>query len=246
MSTTKRLTPMQLAMLKVRSSTSIRDAQKATTYEKRSAKAKALQHAVQWKQVTEPLRAELQRVHGSIKYEAGPERDEALAAYQEVLLTLRDRLKAYARPLGAEPQTPLHAAQAKNLPNEGVHWTDWVPLKIRNRIEALFAAIPYKRQARVFEPFKRIIPKGQHAKQESALRKGMHLVKDRLQSIYTIKKDEETLEKIKALNLALLRLDALPPDAPVPRDWRKLAGPSAQTGSKGGKSTGVNEGDGHD
>jgi hypothetical protein len=127
-----------------------------------------------------------------------------------------------ANPLSGERQTPAHIAQDKQLPNEGIHWVDWVPAKVRTRVEAMFAEIPYKKQARVFTPFRRIVTPAQHNRLAATLRKTIVARHDSLLTMRLIRKDAETDAKIAELDAALNALNRLPDDSPVPRDWRKL------------------------
>ena len=197
---------------------------KAETVEKRRAKDIEAKHQEQWKQIMKPLAAEILRVNGCLYYKSANDmgRDEALSMYHEVLLTLRERLASTAHTIDGERQTPKHAALAKNIPNEGVHWTDWVPQKIRARVEAAFAAVPYKPRARTVKPFKRTIPKAQHAELLGKLRKRMLADMDNIQRLQNIKEDDDRTAEIERMHQALRVMDTLPPDSPVPRDWRKL------------------------
>lgn len=201
--------------------------------EKRSAKAVANTHSAQWRQIMEPLRAELQRVHGCLKYRASPERDIAFDAYQTVLLTLRDRLQAMAKPLSGEPQTPASLAKAKKTPNEGTHWVDWVPAKVRERVETLFHDIPYRKQARVFVPFRSVVTTAQHNRLAAVMRKSIMSKREALLAVSLIRKDDETEAKIAELDAALAALNRLPDDSPLPRDWRKLGFAMAITKADG-------------
>jgi hypothetical protein len=208
------------------------------TTAKRSAKAIESAHREQWKQVLEPLRLEILRVNGCIHYQGATrqERSEALSLYHEVLLTLRDRLLATADPIDGERQTPLHAALAKKIPNEGLHWTDWVPPKIRARVEAAFSVVPYKPRARTLKPFKRTIPKARHALLLSALRKKTTASMENLQRMQNIREDDERTQELASMANALKIMDTLPPDSPVPRDWRKLEQAVAEPGLTGVKN----------
>jgi hypothetical protein len=232
----------EAARLRLNTSPAVAAAHRASLQEeaaaKRSAKAIESAHREQWKQVLEPLRLEILRVNGCIHYQGATlqERSEALSFYHEVLLTLRDRLLATANPLDGNRQTPLHAAIAKNIPNEGLHWTDWVPQKIRARVEAAFAAVPYKPRARTVKPFKRTITKARHALLLGALRKKTTASMDNLQRMQNIREDDERTQELEHMRQALQIMDNLPSDSPVPRDWRKLEQAVAEPGLTGVKN----------
>jgi hypothetical protein len=81
-----------------------------------------------------------------------PERDEAFAAYLRVLDKLLSLLEDNYKQQGI---TPSEMAKIKNVPNNGVHWTDWIPEHIKIKTTALFDGIPHRPKAKRKTPFTR-------------------------------------------------------------------------------------------
>ena len=51
--------------------------------------------------------------------------------------------------------TPSHIAQEMDIPNKGVHWTDWIPKTKQLDVCALFDAIPHAPKTKRKVPFQR-------------------------------------------------------------------------------------------
>jgi len=81
-----------------------------------------------------------------------PERDTAFDAYIKVLDRLLTLLQDNYRQTG---QTPSELAREKNVPNNGSHWTDWVPETVKIKTQTLFDGIPYQAKAKRKTPFAR-------------------------------------------------------------------------------------------
>lgn len=81
-----------------------------------------------------------------------PERDAAFDAYIKVLDRLLALLQDNYRQTG---QTPSELAQEKGVPNNGSHWTDWVPEHIKIKTATLFDGIPHQSKAKRKIPFER-------------------------------------------------------------------------------------------
>jgi len=123
--------------------------------EVKSARAKDMQRNRLWKELVMPLIAERKNVRAMLRYKVDdePERHEALQGYMLVLETLKSRLELDAR----KGFTPAQVAKAQHRPNNGNHWTDWVPPSVKLRVQELFDAIP-REGIRKKVPFERRIP----------------------------------------------------------------------------------------
>jgi hypothetical protein len=135
--------------------------------ELRAERGKNHQHARMWEELMTPLKYELKVVRGLLKYHASEERRIALETYAEYLDTLVGKMTLKQHQKEA---TPYQLAKANNLPNNGVHWTDWVGASKKVRISALFNDIPYKLKAKKKLPFERTIPKALWATLHERLR----------------------------------------------------------------------------
>jgi len=143
------------------------------------------QRKAEWDKVLKPLRYELNNAKVGRAYDLDDEaRVEAFDAYVLVLETL---LARFATPLASLDATPIQIALEKGLPNNGEHWTDWVPDKIKTRIALAFEAIPHKTRAKRKVPFQRLTTPEQNAK-----------ARDRL--LARTRKEIETLERKQEMN----------------------------------------------
>lgn len=143
------------------------------------------QRKAEWDKVLKPLRYELNNVKVGRAYDLDDEpRVEAFDAYVLVLETL---LARFAQPLASLDATPIQLALEKGLPNNGEHWTDWVPDKIKTRIALVFEALPHKTRAKRKVPFQRLTTPEQNAK-----------ARDKL--LARTRKEIETLERKQEMN----------------------------------------------
>jgi hypothetical protein len=119
--------------------------------------------AREWERILPALRRERKVVRAMMQYtnyadrEAQAKRTEAVEAYFAVLTKLATELSAYKRDMMSPAQVIEMLAKREDkprkIPNEGARWVDWVPSKVRNRIEDLFDAIPQRFRAKVKRPF---------------------------------------------------------------------------------------------
>jgi len=199
---------------------------------KRSETNRRTQHAAQWTSLTMPLNAEIRRTQGSLAYkgETSAERIEALEAYLAVLMKVKAMLAKIANPPEGDEQaqqTPAQAVKArlgtdKAIPNDGLHWSDWVPERFKDRITLMFEAIPYKPRAKVKKPFERTIPLGLYVKMKIKLKERCLNEAHMAQRVYNVTKQEKDHALMIKAGKALKVLDELPEGSPLPRDWRKL------------------------
>jgi hypothetical protein len=139
----------------------------------------------QWAILLDPLRYELNNAKVGRAYDLDDEpRVEAFDAYILVMETLLSR---FAQPLASLDATPIQLAIEKQLPNNGEHWTDWVPDKIKIRIALIFEALPHKTRAKRKVPFQRLTTPEQNAK-----------ARDKL--LARTRKEIETLERKQEMN----------------------------------------------
>lgn len=119
--------------------------------------------AREWERILPALRKEKKVVRAMLQYknyadtEAQAKRVEAVEAYFAVLTKLANELSAYKRDMMSPAQVIEMLAKReekpRQIPNDGARWVDWVPTKVRNRIEDLFDAIPQRFRAKVKRPF---------------------------------------------------------------------------------------------
>lgn len=174
-----------------------------------------------WREFMQPLEAERDNVQGMLRYKRSEndERREALEAYLTVLNALKAKMVNHCK---QDRQTPTMIASDKNLPNEGKHWTDWVPAKIKGRVLDLFEQIERKPKAKIKIPFERLVPASLHAKQLTRLRN--RTLKDLAMAQQTLDLDPhpDNESKVRQIKYALDLMDVLDEDEPVPATWHGL------------------------
>lgn len=175
-----------------------------------------------WDEVIKPLQAERRALRGCLTYKADDEADprvKAYRAYQVVLDELIRRLKALKQEGAFTPST---YAQAKNYPNHGLHWTDFVPIKIKLRITALFDDIPPKPKAKRKHPFERLVNEDIHARRKHKLIERTTKELLRASQDNALNPSDEAQARIATIRRALIRIEQLNPTEPVPTTWHGL------------------------
>ena len=175
-----------------------------------------------WGEVIKPLQAERRNVRASLKYNADDDTDprvEAFRAYELVLAEVYNRLTQLKN---RGDFTPSTYAKEKNLPNRGLHWSDFVPVRIKSRISDLFMSIPHKAKAKVKVPFERIVTEDIHDKRKRRLvnrttKELLHANQD-----HALCPTQDTQAKVAKLKQALAAIERLEPNEPVPSTWHGL------------------------
>jgi hypothetical protein len=182
----------------------------------RSEGAKRTQYKRLWAELLEPLEYELRLVERMCRYPSSKEaRTEALYAYQVVLEKVKKRILKHEY---LADQTPSAIAKEKHYPNNGVHWSDWVPLEVKEAVIEAFAAIP-RDGVKVKVPFERRLPAVMHIKLKKRLR-------DRTQKEYDLEwrknstdYTDERSARVKQMKQALEWIDALSLGEAMPTTW---------------------------
>jgi len=148
----------------------VREAVKAEKAQVRAAQAKKRTIKDLWRNIINPLVNEQRSVRSMLRYESerypNPERREALKGYEALLKKLKLKLREYRYYAIRTPkEQALHEKEkGKPIPNDGAHWTDWVPPHVKKATVEAFLAIPRAAKARVKEPFPRTMSKADNAK----------------------------------------------------------------------------------
>jgi hypothetical protein len=166
-----------------------------------------------------PLRYEARLVRRMQKYEGAPERDTALAGYLKVLDALEERLNAY---WATDEQSLSDYVREKNVPNNGAHWTDFVPTHIKQRVNSLFSAIPPKAKARVKVPFERKVPMSAHYAAKDRLKRRTIKELNKVLAVHNAMPTGRTEDIVADMRRALDLLDKLNEHEPVPTTWKGL------------------------
>ena len=189
---------------------------------RKSENARTKQLTRLWREFMQPLETERDNIQGMLRYK-GSENDEArreaLEAYLTVLNALKARMQNHCK---VDRKTPTMVASDKDLPNDGTHWTDWVPAKIKDRVLALFEQIERKPKAKQKIPFERLVPTTLHAKQVTRLKN--RTLKDLAMAEQAQELDPhpENEAKVRQIKYALDLMDVLDDNEPVPATWHGL------------------------
>lgn len=175
-----------------------------------------------WGEVIKPLQTERRNVRASLKYNADDDADprvEAFRAYEFVLAEVYNRLIQLKNKGDFTPST---YAKEKNLPNHGVHWSDFVPLHIKTRISMLFDAVPHTPKARRKIPFERLVTEDIHDKRKRRLvnrttKELLHANQD-----HALCPTQDTEARVNKLKKALAAIERLESNEPVPATWHGL------------------------
>ena len=170
----------------------------------------------QWRVIISPLMYEKKAVRSLSYYKnskSPEERNAALEAYALVLDTLEQKLKELER----SGTTPMQHDKTKT------HWTDYVPQRIKDRVCALFDAIPHYPRQKVKHPFPRTMPEEQHFKLKARLLQRTEKDLRRAKQDAMLNPDnEETHTLVQRITKALEHIDKLESNEPVPTTWHGL------------------------
>jgi hypothetical protein len=193
-------------------------AQKATL---KSLRAKTIKVHAEWQPLLQGLRMERESVRSSRAYKTGqrdPNLITALEGYSMVLDRLHGEFELHKRNL----VTPAVLARERNLPNGGIHWTDWIKEKFKERIRILFDAVDYPIGVKRKEPF----PRRTDAKSNAKLKARLHARTLKEHGIaeqnHQLNPTERSKAKLGKLTQALRKIEQLQPTDPVPRTWSGL------------------------
>jgi hypothetical protein len=180
------------------------------------------QQNILWGDVLKPLQAERRNVRASLKYKADDDTDarvQAFEAYAVVLAELHNRISDIKN---SGEFTPSTYATEKNLPNRGLHWSDFIPVRIKNRIIELFDAVPHTAKARRKIPFERVVTADIHDKRKRRLvnrttKELLHANQD-----HALCPTQDTQARVDKLKKALATIEGLNDNEPVPATWHGL------------------------
>ncbi len=175
----------------------------------------------EWTKVLAPLRYELNSAKVGRNYNGDtcPQRIEAFDAYIAVMEKVNAML---ARPAKLLEKTPIQIATAKNLPNNGEHWTDWVPHRIKTPIHDAFMAIPHKPKAKRKIPFLRTVTPNLHAKAKARLLSKTTKEIQTLETRILMQPTEERVDQLKRMKQALKIIENIEDNEFIPASWRGI------------------------
>lgn len=190
---------------------------------RKSTRAHGKQLRNQWRVIMSPLMAEKKAVRSLLLYKhslSHEERKAALEGYMVVIEKVEAKLKGIMTTTPDRGKPPLTPMQHDNTKK---HWTDYVPQHIKDRVCELFDAIPHHPRQKVKHPFPRTMPEEQHAKLKARLIQRTEKDLRRAKQDALLNPDhEETHALVKRITNALVFIDKLEPNEPVPATWHGL------------------------
>lgn len=153
-----------------------------------------------------------------------PERDAAFDAYIKVLDKLRTLLEDNYKQTG---QTPSELAAEKGVPNNGSHWTDWVPETVKIKTQMLFDGIPYQAKAKRKTPFERKQrPDVKKTNRDGETVPALDVMRQQVEEELQFKRrenlilaDDKTKKKIEDLERVQAWLDEATTSTALPNTW---------------------------
>jgi hypothetical protein len=181
----------------------------------------------EWANVLKPLRYEINSAKVGRAYDLDDEaRLEAFDAYIAVMEKVLAKLLFPSKVLD---QTPMqmakeHNATGKGSPivNDGEHWTDWVPSKIKERVATAFFELPHKSKAKRKVPFQRTMLPDQHETAKQRLLKAANKEMDTLERRQMVAPTEEIQNKIGRVKKAIKIIEAMTDNEAVPATWHTI------------------------
>lgn len=148
-----------------------------------------------------------------------PERDAAFDAYIQVMEKLSELIEHKYMTLGT---TPTHVAKEKGVPNNGSHWTDWVPEHVKQRIHTMFDGIPYTPKTKRKLPFQRTARPMRHSSKKTKREVLTETVRNELELAVRMRAVADT-EKLRTKQHQLRRvldwLENATDSMAMPRTW---------------------------
>ena len=190
----------------------------------RSETNKRATHARLWKPIINPAKYERRNVQVMYDYQTKrPEpnpRLEALGLYLVVLDKVIEQLENH---IAAFDYTPAQYAKANNLPNGGIHWTDWAKESHKRNLNAVFAALPRTGHKQKY-PFARTIPKPLFEKQQAGLvkRTTSALINEQ-RRLADDPTDADIAARVKTISRVLSVIKDMKKPQPLPITWHGLA-----------------------
>jgi hypothetical protein len=190
----------------------------------RAERLSTFQHKRLWGELMSPLRYELSNAKVGLNHRGRflPERQTAFDAYIRLMHKLLSKLEALQLHRNDEGKlmTPSHIAQELDIPNNGVHWTDWIPPTKRLEVEVLFHAIPHAPKTKRKTPFQRTQRPNTQLKTRLLKRTLKELGNE--ESEQAIEPSDDRAKRIKEMKRAITLINALKPTDAVPHTWHGL------------------------
>ena len=189
----------------------------------RVSKITRTQRKAEWDKVLQPLRYEINNAKVGMRYggEKTPQEQRTLA-FGEYIRVMEKLLAMLDAPFKALDYTPIQIARDKGLPNDGEHWTDWIPARVKDKVTDLFNQIEVVPKGKRKTPFQRTMLPDQFTKAKTRLLTKTRKEMETLERKIAINASDERTNKLKQMQRAIKIIETLDKNEAVPATWTKL------------------------
>jgi len=188
----------------------------------RVSKITRTQRKAEWDKVLQPLRYEINNAKVGMRYGGEKVSPERVLAFSEYIRIMEKLIAMLDAPSKALDHTPIQIARDKGLPNDGEHWTDWIPARVKDKIALLFDAVPVVPRGKRKTPFQRTMLPHQHETAKVRLLTKTKREMETLMRQADINPTVKRLDKIKQMKRAIKIIETLDNNEAVPATWTKL------------------------
>lgn len=180
------------------------------------------QRKAEWDKVLQPLRYEINNAKVGMKYGGEKVSPERVLAFTEYIRIMEKLIAMLDAPYKALDHTPIQIARDKGLPNDGEHWTDWIPARVKDKVTALFADVPVTPRGKRKTPFQRTMLPHQHETAKVRLLTKTRKEMETLERQTAINPTDARIAKLRRIKQAIKIIEALDKNEAVPATWTKL------------------------
>jgi len=188
----------------------------------RVSKITRTQRKAEWDKVLQPLRYEINNAKVGMKYGGEKVSPERVLAFSEYIRVMEKLLAMLDAPFKALDHTPIQIARDKGLPNDGEHWTDWIPARVKDKVSLLFDVVPITPRGKRKTPFQRTMLPDQHEKAKARLLTKTRKEMETLERKHSVAPRDDLQGRITQMKRALKIIEALDKNEAVPATWTKL------------------------
>lgn len=189
----------------------------------RVSKITRTQRKAEWDKVLQPLRYEINNAKVGMRYGGEKSPQERTLAFSEYIRVMEKLISMLDAPYKALDHTPIQIARDKGLPNDGEHWTDWIPARVKDKVTALFADIPVAPKGKRKTPFQRTMLPHQHETAKVRLLTKTRKEMENLERQAQINPTQARTDKLRQIKRAIRIIEALDKNEAVPATWTKLS-----------------------
>ena len=180
------------------------------------------QRKAEWDKVLQPLRYEINNARVGMRYGGELVPQERTIAFSEYIRIMEKLVAMLDAPYKALDSTPIQIARDKGLPNDGEHWTDWIPARVKDKIALLFDAVPVVPRGKRKTPFQRTMLPHQHETAKVRLLTKTRKEMETLERQVNIQPTDARTAKLTQIRRAIKIIEALDKNEAVPATWTKL------------------------